>query len=66
MVVSGTPTSLAVVAAPIRKLCALNFDPSRPAAVKARWMLSTNACRRSGVPPSVMKSGPGVQPLRLR
>ena len=60
MVVSGISASLAMVAAPIRKLCLLNSALCNPAATKACLMLATNFCQRGGSPSLLMKSGPGV------
>ena len=66
MVVSGTPTALAVVAAPMRKLWLVNIEPSNPAAVKACCILVVKGRLWRGDLSSSWNKGPALLPQRER
>ena len=57
---SEMPACAAAVAAPIRKLCLLNKETSRPAEERVWRTAETSICRDKGSPDLSRKSGPGV------
>ena len=66
MVESSSPRSAAVVAAPMRRLCPVEFLASSPAVSKAERSFGMNQSFVHGLPSWHMKSGPGVCPRTAR
>lgn len=58
MVDSGTPAWLAMVAAPILKLCQLKSFPRSPASVRAGWIWVAKEDLVRGAPSCCIKRGP--------
>ena len=66
MVVSGTPAALAVMAAPIRKLCPLKLELVKPETANEDWTWCTKTPRRRGLPSGKINRGPGASPLTAK
>ena len=63
---AGTPTSAAMVAAPIRKEWLMNLlEFAKPVSVSARWMCWVKTARVSGVPEVNLNSGVSAGRLLL-
>ena len=63
---SSIPFAVAVVAAPILKLCSLKFLASTPVAISASPSFAANLGRENGEPSEHRKSGPDALPLAAK